>query len=452
MRTRLIRWAAASGVAAIVATGLQTPGTALAQVDAAPVPGDRHRPALAPQDVPKKRILTPGGDEHGYARMPLPYTRDPRTRITGALFNEVELENVPDAPGYCTASVISSWTRDLLVTAAHCVTGLEKGKSHHGDTGSTFVPAYNKWGTPAAPYGEWEVTDIWVPPNWYKNVFEKKNKKYSHDPSDIAVLRVENDEGQGIQNVVGSFTPLLNRSGSYRFTSLGYPGDDPYNGYEMMRCEGRSRLAKDRGMPVLETNNCQLYGGNSGGPWITRYRDYQQIGVLSSSDDAYESDPSSIGAPMAYETFGKLLRRADPDGTRRGQYDSMSIGPAKELKAPKSAARGRVLSYRIPVQLSGYLAHADVPVTVRLGPGQRYVSAKGASCTSARGTLGKSSTVRCTLRHMHPGASQFRPVVIKVTVAKNAPAKVTATATVVSSPLDPNKKDNTRTLTVAVRN
>ena len=56
---------------------------------------------------------------------------------------------------FCTASVVSSPHGDLVVTAAHCVSG--------GVAGVAFVPGYRGG---AAPYGIWTVTKIYADKAW----------------------------------------------------------------------------------------------------------------------------------------------------------------------------------------------------------------------------------------------------------------------------------------------
>ena len=55
----------------------------------------------------------------------------------------------------CSASVIASPSRDLVLTAAHCVFG--------DPAGWTFVPGYVEERT---PYGVWTVISAYVDPRW----------------------------------------------------------------------------------------------------------------------------------------------------------------------------------------------------------------------------------------------------------------------------------------------
>ena len=70
---------------------------------------------------------------------------------------------------FCTASVINSPHGDLVVTAAHCMSGM---------SGVAFVPGYDHG---AAPYGVWIVTKVYADRSWTS----------SSDPDDdVAFLQV----------------------------------------------------------------------------------------------------------------------------------------------------------------------------------------------------------------------------------------------------------------------
>jgi V8-like Glu-specific endopeptidase len=57
---------------------------------------------------------------------------------------------------FCTASVVDSPAGDLVVTAAHCVSGRRASRI-------VFVPGYHDR---RAPYGVWAVTRVFVDQNW----------------------------------------------------------------------------------------------------------------------------------------------------------------------------------------------------------------------------------------------------------------------------------------------
>ncbi len=109
---------------------------------------------------------------------------------------------------FCTASVIDSPQRDLLVTAAHCVNGF----SHTSPVGLVFVPGYYRG---RKPYGIWMVTRIYVDAAWTATA----------DPDhDVAFLTVRKPGSTAaIQDITGGerLGAGLEPSGTVRV--IGYP-------------------------------------------------------------------------------------------------------------------------------------------------------------------------------------------------------------------------------------
>ena len=143
-----------------------------------------------------------------------------------------------DANHGCTASVLASPTRDLIITAAHCIEGTGAGVQ--------FAPGYDRGAT---PYGVWTATEAYVDPGWVA----------TQDPRrDYAILRVAGP----VQDVTGG--SLLGRAPrpGERITDIAYNAgiDD-----QPIRCTVPSHLTD--GFPSF---NCHGYvGGSSGSPWLT---------------------------------------------------------------------------------------------------------------------------------------------------------------------------------------
>jgi V8-like Glu-specific endopeptidase len=141
----------------------------------------------------------------------------------------------------CTASVIASPARDLILTAAHCVTGTAAGYQ--------FAPGYDNGRT---PYGVWTVTHAYVDSSWLK----------SQDPQhDYAILQVASHRSVRLQDVTGAnLLGTAPRSGT-TITDVAYnagSNDQP------VRCTTSTYLTD--GYPTF---NCHGYvGGSSGSPWL----------------------------------------------------------------------------------------------------------------------------------------------------------------------------------------
>ena len=149
---------------------------------------------------------------------------------------------------FCSGAVVDSPSGDVIVTAAHCVSG--DGQDLE------FVPMYHDG---QAPYGAWDVTGAYVSQRWMDD----------QDPqADFAFLTVSPQDSGGakrtVQSVVGG-EQLVTESPPPEWTVvIGYPagtGDEPIfclnqtvarQGYPSFKCEG-------------------FVDGTSGGPWLANY-------------------------------------------------------------------------------------------------------------------------------------------------------------------------------------
>jgi V8-like Glu-specific endopeptidase len=163
---------------------------------------------------------------------------------------------------FCTASVVNSPNGDLVVTAAHCMSGV---------SGAVFVPGYNGSATP--PYGVWTVTKVYTDQSW----------RSSADPDDdFAVLQV----GQA-----GSITPIEDVTGAEQLETgtparqlvevIGYP--DATNA--PITCQNWTREP----MADQLEFDCGAYtDGTSGGPFLADVDPQTGQGTLIGVIGGYE--------------------------------------------------------------------------------------------------------------------------------------------------------------------
>lgn len=204
-------------------------------------------------------VITENGDLLGYAPVPMPYVNSKMARVNGVLF----IRQPDGSHGHCSASVINSDSKSLIVTAAHCVMGTENKWKEL----MMFVPAYNgsaKEGE-RTPLGRWPVKQAFVP----SSVPEGQTID-----NDIAVARLYlllpaqpiGPEESVEQKVGGGLKPKVNESGLFGVTRIvGYPGIDRYSGMQQL-CDSFTSVVE--GTTGLGAKNCCAFSGNSGGPIV----------------------------------------------------------------------------------------------------------------------------------------------------------------------------------------
>jgi len=183
---------------------------------------------------------------------------------------------------YCTASVVDSPAGDLVITAAHCVTG----------TSGTieFVPGYDRGNQ---PYGVWTVTKVYVDQAW---------KSSSSDDDDFAFLRVSQPGSSvPVENVTGAERLAASTPSSRELVqAIGYPNATN----QPVTCQNRLRQPM---AGQLEFDCGGYTGGTSGGPFLSRVDPStgqgQLIGVIGGyqqgGDTPQVSYSSVLGARAA---------------------------------------------------------------------------------------------------------------------------------------------------------
>jgi len=166
----------------------------------------------------------------------------PGTPAVGALFTT---SGGQLGQHYCTASVVHSPGGDLVLTAAHCVTGI-KGPIE-------FVPGYDHG---SMPYGEWTVSKVYVDQAW--------NSSASQD-DDFAFLKVSD---------ASASSPLEDETGAEKLATgtpaarelvqvIGYPNEDS----QPVTCQNSLREPM---ADQLEFDCGGYTDGTSGGPFLSQ--------------------------------------------------------------------------------------------------------------------------------------------------------------------------------------
>ncbi|THA46941.1 trypsin-like serine protease [Streptomyces sp. A1136] len=185
--------------------------------------------------------------------------------FTGALF-----EGGLDGDHFCTATVVHSPGRNLIVTAGHC---LVAGKDGVG--GAVFAPAYANG---KAPYGTWKLEEVYEDTRWTDD---------GNDDYDLAFARLAPDaSGRDIEDLTGA--AVLDTSGrtGEEVTVTGYPAD--------RKVPRTCTAVSVREKATEQRFDCADFpGGTSGSAWIAR--DGKIVGILTGGDTDDVSTSTVLG-------------------------------------------------------------------------------------------------------------------------------------------------------------
>jgi V8-like Glu-specific endopeptidase len=163
--------------------------------------------------------------------------------------------------GFCSGTAIDSTSRQLVLTAGHCLYSLLPG--HRVPTFARyfdFVPAYSNG---EAPFGEFIGRKAYLPPPWLRSINENFDM--------AAVITEPNAAGQNVADAVGGGIPIAtDRARDQEYQVLGYPGGPERK--HMQECDARfsgdDRLTYPLGGPPSLGVSCFMGEGSSGGPWL----------------------------------------------------------------------------------------------------------------------------------------------------------------------------------------
>jgi hypothetical protein len=204
----------------------------------------------------------------------------------GALFT---VSGGEPAQHFCTASVVHSAHGDLVVAAAHCVTGLQGQIA--------FAPGYAKG---KDPYGVWPVTAVYTDAAW----------RSSQDPDDdFAFLRLSDAGGVPIEDVTGAEYLGLNWPVPAPVQVIGYPDDVD----QPILCANQ---AKSFSTTQLQFDCGGYTVGTSGGPFLTDVSATSGQGTVIGVIGGYEAggDSSDVSYAAAFGPAAAALYRAAEAG------------------------------------------------------------------------------------------------------------------------------------------
>jgi hypothetical protein len=188
----------------------------------------------------------------------------------------------------CTASVVHSSSRDVILTAAHCLTGSAEGYR--------FVPGYRNG---EAPYGVWTVTGAYGGPAW----IDRRNPHRDWAFLTVAPARV-NGQNQRLQDVTGASRLGGTASAGSHVTVVGYAlGRDD----EPLRCT--TRVYRHRAYPAFDCDG--FPAGTSGSPWLVETADGPVVGGVIGGLHQGGCTPATSYSPLLGVAARRALSRAE---------------------------------------------------------------------------------------------------------------------------------------------
>lgn len=260
--TAVLCGVAALGASAAMTTVVpETGGTVAAHPKSAPPAGASSSPPSRSQSSKQPQLSkTPRPSSS-------PVTPRPGgpSAFTGPLF-----EGGVDGDHFCTATVVHSPGRNLIVTAGHC---LVAGKDGAGS--AVFAPAYANG---SAPYGAWKLEEVYEDARWTDD---------GNDDYDLAFARLAPDaSGRNIEDLTGA--AVLDTSGrtGEEVTVTGYPAD--------RKVPRTCTAVSIREKATEQRFDCADFpGGTSGSAWIAR--DGKIVGILTGGDTDDVSTSTVLG-------------------------------------------------------------------------------------------------------------------------------------------------------------
>ncbi len=233
-----------------------------------------------PQDQDPS-ATAPADDGSAYT----PRSTEQNARV-GAIF-----EKDDSGDHFCTASVVQSPGRNMLITAAHCAFDAETGEPVND---LVFAPDYRDG---KEPTGLWKVEKVVVDERWAKS---------QDEDMDVAFLVLGSKDGKQIQDVLGGNTLGIDPGFDNDVKITGYPTSSE----TPISCHNRATKFSDTQMRVRCTD---FAGGTSGSPWLADYDPKSHtgtvIGVLGGHQGGGDEDDVSYAAYFG-EAVADLYERA----------------------------------------------------------------------------------------------------------------------------------------------
>jgi V8-like Glu-specific endopeptidase len=192
---------------------------------------------------------------------------------------------------FCTASVVNSRVKDLVITAAHCMHGRQPGQV-------AFVPEYRRH---REPFGTWAVTRVFVDSAWAS----------SASPNDDVAFLVVSQPGNSppVQELAGGENLATGWKAAQLVQVIGYPDGRQ----RPITCTARTRPSGPRQMEF----DCGGYtDGTSGGPFLANVHPATGLGAVIGVIGGYEQGGDTPSVSYSAR-FGQAVRNLYNNAVRK---------------------------------------------------------------------------------------------------------------------------------------
>ncbi|WP_344028831.1 hypothetical protein [Streptomyces luteireticuli] len=160
----------------------------------------------------------------------------------------------------CSASAINSPSRQMVITAGHCV---HEGKGGQWVRDWEFVPRYRSG---KRPFGTFAATAFITFNGWVND---------SNFNWDVGMVTTRPLNGRKLVDVTGGQGLSWNYSRKQNVTIFGYPSNHD-DGEIQWSCDGRTHDSSRR-LGI----KCNFGKGSSGGPWLRQYNSSTGLGYVN---------------------------------------------------------------------------------------------------------------------------------------------------------------------------
>lgn len=199
----------------------------------------------------------------------------------------------------CSGAIITSNSKDLIVTAASCVFNVNTKTWYTNNW--VFVPGYNN---NRAPYGLWSARYLMAATGW--TVYGDLNY-------DVGFVALSTLSGWHIQDYLGSQGIGFNWPRSAFVYALGYPLNIN-NGQTLQQCSGYTQSSRYTTTSYYYNGqglSCSMTGGSGGGPWLQGVNEASGTGYVTSVTSFIMNNiPSVINGPYFDSNIASVYNQA----------------------------------------------------------------------------------------------------------------------------------------------